>query len=73
MNNVNPNETINGIFEGMMVNCYICGTPVDKRYQIGNNFYCAEHFESESLDEKAKNNLIELEVKQVSQMFQNGN
>lgn len=40
------------VFKHTEANCKICGTPTNGKRKIGNDYYCADDFERESIQEK---------------------
>lgn len=51
------------VFEKIKAVCRICGEPTDERYKIGDKFYCADHFQKESIEEKRGNRENEIALK----------
>ena len=51
------------IFEQTVAECKICLQPTCEQYKRGEYYYCADHYEKESPQEKRENekNRIELE------------
>jgi hypothetical protein len=50
------------VFEHKKASCSICSEPTDERYKRNDIYYCADHYEKESVEEQRENekNRIEL-------------
>uniref|UniRef100_A0A6M3IK82 Uncharacterized protein n=1 Tax=viral metagenome TaxID=1070528 RepID=A0A6M3IK82_9ZZZZ len=57
-------------FRKTLASCKICGDDVTDKYMIGGDFYCSEHYETESTAEKLGNENLERIRKEFKKVFQ---
>lgn len=55
------------VFSKKYGKCRDCPTPVNEKYQIGDDLFCAEHYEKEL--EKPKNDILRKQKQNFDKLF----
>lgn len=56
------------VFKKRCGECRDCPTPVNEKYRIGDNLFCAEHYEKEK--EKHKTTILRKQKENFDKLFQ---